>query len=188
MEPFGPVACPWTGSILGCMESGGPGVERAIIVGIDGSKGSRRAMAWAVEEARARDAVLRAVLVWDDPYTVIGPAPPVSAAGAGLDRLRSTLADAVDAALRDEPGPTVKIDQRVVSGHPEKVLCELAADADMLVLGSRGMSRWGEFLLGSVSHACAQMSPVPVVIVPAPERGRRSRRREPKAAEPAVSG
>ncbi|HET6793408.1 MAG TPA: universal stress protein [Acidimicrobiales bacterium] len=148
-----------------------PGVERVIVVGVDGSKGSRRAMAWVLEEARARDAVVRAVLVWDDPYTVIGPAPPVSAMGDdGVDRLHTTLADVVEAALGDSPGSAVKIDQRVVSGHPVKVLCGLAAGADMLVLGSRGRSRWGEFLLGSVSHACAQVAPVPVVIVPPSDR------------------
>jgi nucleotide-binding universal stress UspA family protein len=62
--------------------------------------------------------------------------------------------------------PGVAIEPRVVRGEASTVLIERAKEADLLVVGRRGLNRAKEVLLGSVSHACAHHSPVPVALIP----------------------
>ncbi len=57
-----------------------------------------------------------------------------------------------------------------------------AVEADAIVLGSRGLSGVGSFLLGSVSHAVVQSADRPVLIVPSPDVARESEREAPRAA------
>jgi nucleotide-binding universal stress UspA family protein len=59
--------------------------------------------------------------------------------------------------------PTVVADQ-----HPAEALVDLSADAELLVVGSRGRGGFGELLLGSVSHAVVLHAVCPVVVVPSP--------------------
>ena len=66
--------------------------------------------------------------------------------------------------------PTVVADQ-----HPAEALVALSADADLLVVGSRGHGGFGELLLGSVSHAVVLHAVCPVVVVPSPRDERRTR-------------
>lgn len=53
-----------------------------------------------------------------------------------------------------------------LEGRPAQLLIDAAASADLLVVGSRGLGRTQEAIHGSVSHACAHRSPVPVAIIP----------------------
>jgi Universal stress protein family len=66
--------------------------------------------------------------------------------------------------------PTVVDDQ-----HPAEALVDLSADAELLVVGSRGHGVVGELLLGSVSHAVVLHAVCPVVVVPSPRDKRRTR-------------
>jgi nucleotide-binding universal stress UspA family protein len=59
----------------------------------------------------------------------------------------------------------VPIETRVVHGFPTRVLPRMAADTDLLVVGSRGRGAVAEALLGSVSHGCVHHAPCPVVVV-----------------------
>ena len=139
-----------------------------IVVGVDGSEGAHTALAWAAAEARLRGARLRAVNAWHLPAAAYGSGgfvPPVGitweddleeAANAGLAK---TLAEA--AGILDG----IEVEHRVGEGSAAVVLTEAAEDADLLVIGSRGLGGFKELLLGSVGHQCAQRSPCPVVIV-----------------------
>ena len=144
-----------------------------IVVGVDGSDGSVAALTWAVEEARRREATVAAALAWQDPYTLVGPAPPIWVAGEDLRRLENLLQSAVDRARgvpsESAPEPMVQVTQLVRSGRPVDVLLEAAVGAAMLVVGSRGRSPLQGAMLGSVSHRLAQAAQLPVVVVPPPD-------------------
>jgi nucleotide-binding universal stress UspA family protein len=76
---------------------------------------------------------------------------------------KAGLSAALDAAAETLAG--LDVERRVVEGSAAVVLTEAAADADLLVVGSRGLGGFKELLLGSVGHQSAQHAPCPVVIV-----------------------
>ena len=150
------------------MESQAGGMEpqqrRRVLVGVDGSDGSRRALRWAVDEAGRRDAVLEAVTVWQSPSgfgdTFGAHVDETRVAQAAAERLDETIAEVAG------DDPSVPIEPVVLEGDPARVLCERSAAADLLVVGSLGHSPLSSAVLGSVSRRCAEESPCPVVIVP----------------------
>lgn len=137
-----------------------------IVVGIDGSPGSLAALRWALAQARHRGSAVRAVSAWQLPYHqgFIGHLALESFHGPLAQAARHTI----DAALADASIDTTGIDvTRVVEeGAAAKVLIDAAADAELLVVGSRGLGGFRGLLLGSVSQQCAQGAACPVVIVP----------------------
>lgn len=80
------------------------------------------------------------------------------------DRVASETADRLE-----ESGYTVRT--QVGSGHPGRVICELARerDVDCIIMGRRGRGTLGELLLGSISHYVVHHAVCPVMIVPADE-------------------
>ena len=138
-----------------------------IVVGVDGSEPSRRALAWAVRMARRLDARVLALQVSDDVFTAQSKGYCSSeqaqqwyeqARRDGLAAMRRML-DSLDEDPRD-----VDVELEVVPGQPPAELIERSRGADLLVLGPRGMGRF-RLLLGSVSLACLQQATCPVVIV-----------------------
>jgi nucleotide-binding universal stress UspA family protein len=84
---------------------------------------------------------------------------------AEYERLARERLDAVldaDPALLDG----LEVERSVVHGAPAAVLIEAAADADELVVGTRGHGGFVGLLLGSVGQQCTHHAPCPVVIVP----------------------
>lgn len=138
-----------------------------ILVGVDGSEGSLRALRWALEEAAIRHAVVVAATVWESPYDyLLGGASHYAPLHEGelVEAARDTLSKAI-AAVQPEH-PDVRIEPLVVEGDPAETLCQQAEHADLLVVGSRGRGAFGELLLGSVSSKCAHHCHRPVLIVP----------------------
>lgn len=136
-----------------------------IVVGIDGSKASCDALAWAVGQARDNGATVQAVHAWSPPD--LG-ADPIA---RGLGDPRSLEAEArreldlvVDGA--DDDGLVAPVQRTVVGGPAAGALLAAAAGADLLVVGSRGLGT-GDGALGSVSHGVIAGAPCPVVVVPA---------------------
>jgi nucleotide-binding universal stress UspA family protein len=76
---------------------------------------------------------------------------------------RTALADTIKEAL--DAGDAEKVQQHVVQGHPAQVLADAAADADLLVVGSRGHGGFAGMLLGSVSHHVIAHARCPVVVI-----------------------
>lgn len=151
----------------------------AIVVGVDGSPQSKKALAWALEEARLRGASVRAIHVYDvpgvTPYAFpeeaavttdqIAELEKVLQASAADSRARATaLIEQAVAELGQVDD--VKVDAVAVHGRPAPKLIEESEDADLLVVGSRGRGGFTELLLGSVSHQLAQHAVCPVVILP----------------------
>lgn len=146
-----------------------------IVVGVDGSEGSRRALAWAADEARLRKWVVVAIHAYTIPPLLLAPdalagipAAPITDPGL-IERLEEAaeklLAQEIDQVDSDD----LTIEGRVVSGPAADALIRAAEEADLVVVGTRGLGGFKELLLGSVSHQVAHYSPRPVVIVPARE-------------------
>ncbi len=134
-----------------------------IVVGVDGSPGSLAALAWAVHEAPARHATVRAVTAWEFPpessfgaMTTAGDFHPVAAAEEVL------LKALADVGVSDQDG---SVTTAPVEGQPAEVLIAEAQDAELLVVGSRGHGTLVGMLLGSVSQYVAAHSPCPVVVI-----------------------
>ena len=134
-----------------------------IVVGVDGSEGSLRALGWAVDEARLRGAELDVVLAWHLPY-------------AGVYRqlagyLDLGLFEKEAQAILDRAAAEAKVQLASVEpifvhdGAPARALREAAKGADLLVVGSRGRGGFAGLLLGSVSQQVAAHAPCPVVVV-----------------------
>jgi nucleotide-binding universal stress UspA family protein len=137
-----------------------------IVVGVDGSDGSRRALRWAADEAAARGDDLTLVYVWDRPqaYAPLGlGAYPIDAEPI-QEAAQSVLDGFVEEAR--ELAPDVPVKGLLVEGPPAGALLDAARSADLLVVGSRGLGGFRSLLLGSVSHQVVQHAPCPVVIVP----------------------
>lgn len=141
--------------------------DRRIVVGADGSPGSRTALRWAMTQARLTGAQVEAISTWQNP-SVYGypygwaPDTPGTVLAAGNAKILDETVTAVAAEV-DQP---VEVLARVVEGHPAQVLTDAAAGAVLLVVGSRGHGTFAGMLLGSVSQHCVQHAPCPVVVVP----------------------
>ena len=138
-----------------------------IVVGVDHSDGAKAALRFALGEAELRQTSLRVVHAWQLGYVAASFIPgSYPEFGDELDELR----DAAEATLHEivpTPG-AVEIERRVVEGAPSAVLVDESRDAELLVVGSRGLGGFSGLLLGSVSQQCAHHAACPVVIVRAP--------------------
>jgi nucleotide-binding universal stress UspA family protein len=150
-----------------------------IVVGVDGSEHARRALSWAVEEARLRQAEIEAVHAWELPVHIgfggpipIDPAPYEASARALLDEEIAAVpaadlpAPITPVPITPVPITPVPIKKVAVRGSPAWTLLEAAKTADLVVVGSRGRGGFAGLLLGSVSQQVAQHAECPVVIVP----------------------
>lgn len=147
-----------------------------IVVGVDGSEGARHALRWATAEARLRGSRLLIVHAWRFSYAGVpgggygslgGPFDPLPDGGVSeMHRAAEELLAKVTAGLEGE-AEGVEIERRVVEGGAPEVLVAEAAQADLLVVGSRDHGGFAGLLLGSVSQQCAHHAHCPVVIVPA---------------------
>ncbi|MQM26184.1 universal stress protein [Glycomyces albidus] len=139
-----------------------PAQSGVVVVGVDGSSSSRRALRWALRQASATAAKVVAVQAWEVPRkygTGVMLMP-----GAQWDaEARNSLRSAVEPAAAAWPG--VVVEQHAVEGHPVQVLLDAARNADLLVLGNRGLGGFAGALLGSVSQHCVRHASCPVVVV-----------------------
>lgn len=137
-----------------------------IVVGVDGSKESRQALAWACSEAQRSAVPVIAVSVWTLPPT---PAtPPFGGFPWGgtvdlADATRSMLSDIVGEA--EAEFPTVDIAQRVVAGNAAHELIAMSESADLVVVGAKGHGGFAGMLIGSVSQHVLSHSACTVVVV-----------------------
>lgn len=134
-----------------------------IVVGVDGSDASKDALRWAARQAGMTGVRLETVMAWHVPVAAYG-APVMPPDGYDFEpEARRTLAEAIRDVLGEHPA--VEVATVVVEGHPAPELLHAAADADLLVVGSRGHGAFTGMLLGSVSEHCVAHAPCPVVVV-----------------------
>ena len=138
---------------------------KTIVVGVDGSPGSRKALSWAAAEAAGHGSDLIVVNVWE--HTLLPPAGSVSVSERYVPDPSQRTADDLVQVIKDELGdePPVFVQPVVKQGRPAKVLIEESADADLLVVGKRGHGGFAGLVLGSVSQHVAAYAKCPVTVV-----------------------
>lgn len=130
-----------------------------VVVGVDGSPHGNAALRWALDHAERLDGSVTAVLVWQIPMLGM----PGAFDRSELEEMaKRMLIDTVSAIV---PKPVVPLWTVVAEGDPTEILIHASADAELLVLGSRGRSPFKGLLLGSVTQGCAASTHCPVVIV-----------------------
>jgi nucleotide-binding universal stress UspA family protein len=134
-------------------------VAPVIVVGVDGSQGSRDAVAWAAEQGRLTGAPVRVVATWRWPAYLTRVPPGVDLAA---DTQRTV--DEVLAEVRNSQ-PEVTFTGHVVQGPAGPALLTQAEGATLLVVGAQGRAAFPGMLLGSVAEYCVRNGPCPVVVV-----------------------
>lgn len=139
-----------------------------IVVGIDGSPGSRLALEFAVGEAELRGSDLRLVCTWQVPMPVYGGAmmAPTVPVDPFAEESRELAARQMSEVLAGHADVGAELVLR--EGSAARLLVEESKQAELLVVGSRGRGGFAGLLMGSVSQQCAVHASCPVVIVPAP--------------------
>jgi nucleotide-binding universal stress UspA family protein len=142
-----------------------------IIVGIDGSDHSQRALDWAVREATVRQVPLTVISVYRAVVGYWGAAVLYPQDQVCTAQARQDAQDATDKALANAgDARPASVTVTALSGIPAEELVDASKDADMLVVGSRGTGGFARLLLGSVSSQCVHHAHCPVVVIPAEDR------------------
>jgi nucleotide-binding universal stress UspA family protein len=141
-----------------------------IVVGVDGSKGAQSALSWALAEARLRQTALRVVSAWEVPVLIFGAAPAFAPPldPTGDPDLALAAERTIEDALRELAAATegVEVERVVVNGHAAPILVDASREAELLVVGSRGLGGFTGLLLGSVSQHSVHHAHCPVVVIP----------------------
>lgn len=142
--------------------------RQVVVVGVDGSPGSRAALRWAMDHACANGAELVAVNVFE-------PVVPMDFTGAGFaamsmtdpNRLRRDSRELIERMVRElAAGRPVEVRPHVVEAHnPGQALVRAARNASMLVVGAHHRHGLG-YLLGSTGASCVRHATCPVMVVP----------------------
>lgn len=150
-----------------------------IVVGVDGSEESQAALRWAAEEAGLRNADLKVVYAYDyqPPWRQHRFGDEIMSSGTDKERVRERLehddAEArehAEALVRevaaDVGNAGVKVEALAIThDNPAEALVDASADADLLVVGSRGRGGFKGLVLGSVSQQCVQHAACPVTVI-----------------------
>jgi nucleotide-binding universal stress UspA family protein len=134
-----------------------------VVVGLDGSQPSRRALTWAVDYAICRKLRLVALHAWMPPYSPLGLYAPFD-----LGRQHQAAKHFLDEELAtvEEANLVEPIDRRVTEDRASSALLEASSLASVVVVGSRGRGQLSNTLLGSVSDQVSHYATCPVVVVP----------------------
>ncbi|CAL9372492.1 Universal stress protein [Nocardiopsis dassonvillei] len=154
----------------GIMDPVEPRTPRRIVVGVDGSMDSQRALDFALHEAaRIEGATVTVVNSWEAPTPFASQAliasgwtPPEDF----LDRQSEEIVAGVLAEVMDEEVEDVDISVVRTRKDPVTALVEAGAEADLIVVGSRGRGGVSGLFLGSVSQGVLHSAAVPVVVLP----------------------
>jgi nucleotide-binding universal stress UspA family protein len=137
--------------------------QNTIVVGVDGSEHSLVAARWAATEAQRRDAALRVVLVYEYAWPGAQFDSPTILEARARELANTVIATAVAQAQMAAHG--IKVSSSTVRGRPSEKLIEHAANAALLVVGSRGHGGFVNLLSGSTSMQVATHAHGPVAVV-----------------------
>ncbi|MFF9473056.1 universal stress protein [Streptomyces roseolus] len=134
-----------------------------IVVGVDGSGPSLKALTWAARQAALTGDSLHAVISWEYPASwatlMPGVPPEFDPERLAEQILDQSLAEALT------PEQAAATTRTVVAGNAAQALIDQAEGAELLVVGDRGYSGFKAAVLGSVSTNVTQHAPCPVVVV-----------------------
>jgi nucleotide-binding universal stress UspA family protein len=140
------------------------GSVRPVVVGVDGSETSVRAVDFAFDQADRLGAPLVAVHAWEPP-PMMGPVPGWRPDEIEELRMAEKVLLSESLAGHSDRYPDVEVRPVVLRGGPAHSVLVTAEDAQLLVVGSRGRGGFRGLLLGSVSQAVVHHATCPVAIV-----------------------
>jgi nucleotide-binding universal stress UspA family protein len=142
----------------------GPDRTERVVTAVDGSPSSQRALAWAADEARLREATLEVINAWRVPSVGGYPVSMVPVEAGPFEEVARTVVEDAVAALDPQRLPA-RVEQRSVQGGAAPVILDVAKGADLVVMGSRGRGGFKAALLGSVANQVTHHAPCPVVVL-----------------------
>ncbi len=146
------------------------GARELIVVGVDGSAGADAALDHALQTGLERGWRVEVVTGWLWVGSSDAQSPEDLVEGrAAVQQVQ----DGVLARAAERLGALPEVTQTVVHDYAGRVLVARAEGAAALVVGAGSLGATATKMLGSVSEYCVRHSPVPVVVVPEPERVRR---------------
>ena len=140
---------------------------KRVLIGIDASPNARDALRWAIDNAEPGDR-LELVHGWSVVAIAGLEAPHVNPALVEVEAHR-LLREAADDVISDDDRERFDIVLTAVHRHPSQALIDLSAEADLVVLGRRGLGGFKALLLGSVSSDVVHHAACPVVVIPPAE-------------------
>lgn len=151
---------------------------KKILVPVDGSEQSIRALNEALSLVEGREADYSLTLVFVSPNPVYYPHYPVGVSGANAALDAEVSEDAKEAAkeegnklleslVNQMNSEEVQVNTVHLNGVPSYEICHYADEenVNMIVMGNRGRGAFGEIILGSVSHKVLHLAKCPVLIV-----------------------
>jgi len=143
-----------------------------IVVGIDGSGHSQRALEWALKEAAIRQTPLTVITVHEAVVGYYGGVASYPDDPDRTERARVAAQAETDKVLAGLTGPHPEsVTVQAMHGFPVEELIRASGDADIVVLGSRGAGGFSRLLVGSVTAQVSAHAHCPVLIVPPEDRG-----------------
>ncbi|MGW1342670.1 universal stress protein [Kribbella sp. NPDC002412] len=136
-----------------------------VVVGVDGSKDSAKAIDFAFDQAEAIGATVVAVNAWSSPFLTYVDGHSILQFDDGdvQESARLLVAESVAGARQDHPD--VECETRLTNGHPAQAILLAAESAQLAVVGSRGRGGFAGLVLGSVSQGVLHHAHCPVAIV-----------------------
>jgi nucleotide-binding universal stress UspA family protein len=139
-----------------------------IVVGVNGSPHSERALDWAMRQAAAVQVPLTVIAVHEVPKSYWGGIPVVGPADTALlDKVRQAAEEMTQrAASRLGDAATAPVTVKAVNGFVVRELVAASQDADLVVVGAGNHSGFSRLLVGSGTTDVVEHSACPVVVVP----------------------
>ena len=140
---------------------------RSIVVGTDGSEPADEAVRQATDMASREGARLHLVTAYPDPQILRERTTGTGGGAYTIVDLREVAESLVQRAARDALSEGVEVETHVREGQPAEVIIDVAnqEQADLIVVGSRGLTGIKRYLLGSVSSKVSEHAPCSVMIV-----------------------
>jgi nucleotide-binding universal stress UspA family protein len=142
-------------------------MTRSIVVGVDGSSGARAAAHYAAAIAQRHHTTLTLVHVFETVFHGYGPVGLAGSYAASEEHLREPaerlLAETVNDIESSHPG--VKVDSHLQTGGVAARLIDESEEAQLTVVGCRGMGGFANLMLGSVSAQVATYGHGPIIVV-----------------------
>jgi nucleotide-binding universal stress UspA family protein len=139
-----------------------------IVVGIDGSHHSTRALEWALKEGALEHAPVTVLTVLSVPASPWTGNPVLLGRDSGDQEKMLQAAEELTREVAGQLGESRpdSISVRAVIGFPAKELIEASRDVDLVVVGSRGAGGFAKLMLGSIGGQVVEHAHCPVVVVP----------------------
>jgi nucleotide-binding universal stress UspA family protein len=141
---------------------------KKILIATDGSEYTKEAVTTGLKLAKVLDAEVTALYVIDQTSFVTFPVD--SSIVSVYPQLENEGKRAVEEVKREGEALGVKVTPVVAEGSPTRQIVVMAADFDLVVIGTLGRSALGKLFIGSVAERVTRYAPCPVLVVRSKKR------------------